>query len=62
MKNKSDAMTLCSKCKRDYENTGGYYIRRTYSETKEDGMGKCTKCPKDGWEYEITPKERRGKR
>ena len=60
MKNKSDVMTLCQKCKRDYENTGAYYIRRTYAE--KDGMEKCTKCPKDGWEYEITPKERRGKR
>jgi len=57
---KTDVMTLCPKCRRDYENTGAYYIRRTY--TEKDGMEKCTKCPKDGWEYEITPKERRGKR
>jgi hypothetical protein len=60
MKGKSDVMTLCSKCKRDYVNTGGYYIRRTYNE--KDGMERCTKCPKDGWEYEITPKEKRGRR
>ena len=63
MKNDAfEVMTLCGKCKADYENTGDYYICRTYSETPESGMGKCTKCPKSGWEYKITPKSERGKR
>ena len=56
MKRKFDVMTLCAKCRRDYESIGGYYIRRTY--TDMDGMGKCTKCHMLGREYEIMPKER----
>jgi len=56
-----DVMTLCGKCRADYENTGDYEIRRTYKE--KDGKEKCAKCPtKTGWEYKITPKKKRGKR
>jgi hypothetical protein len=56
-------MTLCKRCKDDYNNTGGYYIRRTYSENEKNGKEKCTKCPnKFGWEYEIKMKENRGNR
>jgi len=61
VKRKSEIMNLCQSCKDDYESTGAHHIRRTYSE--KDGMEKCTKCPRLGWEYEISPKNRkRGQR
>ena len=51
-------ITLCKRCKDDYKNAGGYYIRRTYSENEKDGKEQCMKCPtKFGWEYEIKIKE-----
>ena len=60
MNSKTEVMTLCYKCKSDYENTGDYYIRRV--DPKQKTKEKCTKCPvKLGYDYEITPKERRGR-
>jgi hypothetical protein len=58
LKNKTEVMNLCHKCRDDYELAGDYQIRRTY--TEKDGMEKCTKCPKSGWEYAITRKNKKG--
>ena len=58
--NKTEIKTLCHKCRSDYENTGDYYIRRV--DHKQKIKEKCDYCSvRDGYDYEITPKEKRGR-
>ncbi len=61
MKGKYEIRTLCHKCKTDYENTGDYHIRRTKHEQHEKKP--CGFCSvRQGYDYEITRRERRDKR
>jgi hypothetical protein len=61
MKGKSDIRTFCHKCRADYENTGNYNIERV--DPKQKTKEKCDYCSvRDGYDYEITKKERRIKR
>ena len=55
MRGKSFVMTLCYKCKADFEDTGNNYIRRV--DTKQIYKEKCTFCNySTGYDYEIKPK------
>ena len=61
LKNKHEIMTLCSRCRTDYQNTGDYHIRR--ADPKQTDKKLCDYCSyRHGYNYELTPKERRGKR
>jgi hypothetical protein len=58
---KGEIKTLCYKCKSDYENTGGYYIRR--ADLTQTIKEKCDYCSvRGGYDYEFTRKEQKGGR
>ena len=60
MKGQPYIITLCPKCRADFNNTGAY-IHRADPEQKH--KEKCTYCNvRDGYDYEVTPKGRREKR
>jgi hypothetical protein len=58
---KGEIKTLCYKCKSDYENTGGYYIRR--ADLTQTIKEQCDYCSfRGGYDYEFTTKEQKGGR
>jgi hypothetical protein len=59
MMKKPYILTLCAKCRAAFENTGAK-VRRVRGD--QDYQEKCTYCGvRYGYDYEITPKERRKK-
>jgi hypothetical protein len=53
-----EVKTLCYKCKSDYENTGGYYIRR--ADLNQSIKETCDFCSvRSGYDYEFAPKARK---
>lgn len=58
MKDKPYIMTLCFKCRADFEIAGENHIRRV--DRKKEMTEKCDYCSfRLGCDYEIIPKDRR---
>jgi hypothetical protein len=60
LKRQGYIITLCPKCRADFDNAG-VYIRR--ADPEQEHKEKCTYCSvRDGYDYEIIPKGRRENR
>jgi hypothetical protein len=54
VRRKANIMTLCHKCRKDFENAGAYCLRRV--DLEQEIKESCTYCSQRmGWDYEITP-------
>ena len=53
-------ITLCPKCRADFDSAGAYIYR---ADPEQEHKEKCTYCNvREGYDYKVTPKGRKDKR